>query len=81
MKVEIESTSKIVELKWEGQTDAVPARIWEGQTARGTPVLMFVTRVMCADTSPEANAEFEEELKETRAPSPVAAVIPLALIL
>jgi hypothetical protein len=77
MKVTLESTTKIVELK----TDAgvVPARIWEGTTESGVKVHAYVTRIAVArddDTS-----QFERELKECRAPSPEVQAIPLRMIL
>ena len=73
MKIEIESTTKIVEL------DRVPARVWEGKTKSGIPVHCFVTRI-----SPQTNSdieEFERELKEQKAPSPEVAAYPMRLIL
>lgn len=63
MKITIESTSKIVELK------GVPSRIWEGQTESGIKVHCFVTRIGI-DKDELRKSEFEKELKETRAPSP-----------
>lgn len=41
--MQLESTTKIVEVEIAGQR--VPARIWEGRTAKGTPVHCYVTRV------------------------------------
>jgi len=61
MKIEIESTSKIVEL------NGVPARIWEGKTKSGIPVHCFVTRLAVAPN--EDCSEFEKELREHAAPS------------
>ena len=73
MKIEIESTSKIVEL------DRVPTRVWEGKTKSGIPVHCFVTRI-----SPQTHdniEQFEKELKEQKAPSPEVAAYPMRLIL
>lgn len=73
MQIEIESTEKIVEL------NGVPARVWEGKTKSGIPVHCFVTRI-----SPQTHdniEQFEQELKEQRAPSPEVAAYPLRLIL
>jgi len=73
MQIEIESTEKIVEL------DGVPARVWEGQTKSGIPVHCFVTCI-----SPQTNdniEQFEQELKEQKAPSPAVAAYPFRLIL
>lgn len=62
MKVELESTTKIVHL------NGVPARVWEGKTDSGIPVHAFVTRV--AVDRDEDCQQFEEELEEHAAPSP-----------
>lgn len=66
MKVTIESTTKIVQIEVEGRT--VPARVWEGTTARGTPVFCLVTRIAPAifkhDLSEETVREFERDLQE-----------------
>ena len=80
MRVAIESTTKIV------QVDGVPARIWEGTTNTGIPVLFYVTRVMpkLKKDDPEnagAFEAFERELIECAVPSAVAKEIPLNLIL
>lgn len=73
MKIEIESTAKIVEL------DGVPARVWEGRTSTGIPVHCFVTRIAVAHD--QQHAEFERELLACRRPSLDVAGIPLKLIL
>lgn len=39
MKVTVESTPKIVEI------NGVPARVWQGQTEGGIPVIAFLTRI------------------------------------
>jgi hypothetical protein len=73
MKIEIESTTKIVRL------NNVPARIWEGKTASGIPVHCYVTRIALAkDADP---SEFERELQEHKPPSPEIQAIPLRMIL
>lgn len=66
MKVTLESTNKIVELKT--PTGTVPARIWEGATEAGIACHAFVTRIA---VSKDLDAsEFERELQEHRPPSP-----------
>jgi len=73
MKIEIESTETIIEL------DGVPARVWEGHTKSGIKVHCFVTRI-----SPQTNEnieQFEEELKEQRAPSADVIAYPLRMVL
>jgi hypothetical protein len=64
MKISIESTSKTVEI------NGVPARVWEGKSERGVPVICFVTRI-AVDRGGDC-AQFEAELTEHRPPSPAA---------
>ncbi len=83
MKITIESTMKIVELVT--PTGRVPARIWEGQTERGTPVSCFVTRIApiiagLSGCSP-ADRVFKADLASQRTPLPEGAVIDMRLIL
>lgn len=73
MKIEIESTTKIVQL------NGVPARIWTGKTASGIPVHCYVTRI--AVQKDLDASEFERELQEHKPPSPEVEVIPLRMIL
>jgi hypothetical protein len=54
MKLTIESTDILTEI------DGVPVRVWEGRTAAGRPVRVFVHRIGSAD--PGAQAEMEAEL-------------------
>lgn len=78
MKITIESTSQIVELAVDGNT--VPARVWEGETASGIRIQCLVTRI--AASKSDDLAQFEIELKETRAPSIDApSIFPLRMIL
>lgn len=73
MKVCMESTEKIVAL------NGVPARIWEGHTESGIPVIVYVTRVQVPEDADQE--QFQRELEEHRPPSPEAVAIPLRLIL
>ncbi len=73
MKIEIESTTKIVQL------NGVPARIWVGKTESGIPVHCYVTRIAVAKDADAS--EFERELQEHRAPTPEIEAIPLRMIL
>jgi hypothetical protein len=76
MKITVESTTKIVHM------NRIPCRVWEGHTERGVPVHVYIPRIAVASDSPaEAFAQFEEDLKEQRAPSPAVEAIPLRLIL
>jgi hypothetical protein len=79
MKITIESTEKMVEV--EGHVGSVPARVWEGRTAKGIKVACFVTRIVPLTEDPRDRAEFDADLKETRVPSGWVDGIPLRLIL
>lgn len=73
MRVTLESTSKIVTIVVDGKE--VPARIWEGVTAKGVPCHAYITRILVHKD--EDNAEFERDLQEHRPPSPeIDAAIP-----
>jgi hypothetical protein len=61
MKMQIESTTKIVTF------NGLPARVWEGKTAKGVPVIVFVTRV-AVDKAHDAS-ELDAELEEHAPPS------------
>jgi len=66
MKVTLESTTKIVELR--SRNGAVlQARIWEGVTEKGVPVHAFITRVACHKDLD--NGELERDLREHKPPS------------
>jgi hypothetical protein len=80
MKLQLESTDKVVMLQT--SKGDVPARIWEGESEAGVPVIAFITRVAVATKQgPEDFAVFERELIECRAPSEAAASFPDRLIL
>lgn len=80
MKIQIESTTKVVMLKT-AQGD-VPARVWEGHTESGVPVHCYITRIGVPDGRPVGDyMQFDEELKKCREPSPEVQAIPLAFIL
>jgi len=66
MKITIQSTTKIVELGYGG--DTIPARIWEGETESGIKVHCFITRVVTANDETRA-AEFRAQLEECWPPS------------
>jgi hypothetical protein len=77
MKMTIASTEKIVEL--EGPDGKIPARVWEGQTERGTPVIVFVTRIAASrDVDP---GEFLAELEEHNPPTADVAAWPAKMFL
>lgn len=74
MQATLNSTEKIVEL------DGVPARVWEGETASGTEVHVFVTRIAVSKEE-EDHSEFRMELEEHDPPSEEIAAIPPRLLL
>jgi hypothetical protein len=77
MKVQLESTTKIVELVVDGV--AVPARIWEGRTENGVACHAYITRI--AVSNDDSAEEFERDLQEQKAPSEAIKAIPLRMIL
>jgi hypothetical protein len=84
MKVTLESTTKMVELVAEEGAPPIPARVWEGKTERGIPVVAFITRIAPDVEDPPAavTEQFQAELTEQRAPqAAISRVIPLRLIL
>ncbi len=74
MKINIESTTKIVKL------NGIPARVWEGETESGVRVHCYITRI-AIDKDETRAGEFERELKEQKTPSPEIQALPLSLIL
>jgi len=77
MDVVLTSTSKIVEFELDGVR--FPARIWEGHTAKGVPVIAWVTSI--AAEREQDRSEFARDLQERRAPSPAAAAFPMRMLL
>jgi hypothetical protein len=77
MEVSLKSTSKVVSLRVEDID--VPARVWEGTTARGVRCHAFITRIAMQDG--DDASEFEADLKEHSAPSAEVQAIPLRFIL
>lgn len=75
MRITIESTTKIVEL------NGIKCRVWEGMTTNGIKVHCFIPRIAC-DIDEPRKEEFEVDLKECKAPSPVIEnVYPLRMVL
>ena len=73
MKIEIESTEKIVEL------NGMPARIWDGKTDSGIPVHCFITRI--SPQTHDSIEQFEKELLEQKPPSAEILSYPLHMVL
>lgn len=81
MNIAIESTEKVVQFQVGGAN--VPARIWEGHTDEGIPVMCFITRIAPAlePLPADVEAQFAAALKECVPPTPVVQSIPLRMIL
>lgn len=80
MEICLESTSKVVTLVIDGCD--VPARIWQGHTASGTPIQVFITRIAPEVPADDARVqEFARELQEHAAPRATVQSIPLRMIL
>jgi hypothetical protein len=62
----IESTTKTVEV------NGVPARIWQGTSERGVPVVCCITRI-AVDKGAD-NSQFVAELQEHAPPTPATRV-------
>lgn len=77
MKVELESTTKLVTLVVNGVE--VRARVWEGMTAKGIRCHAFIPRIAVANG--DDASEFEADLKDMQPPSNEVAAIPLRMIL
>lgn len=73
MQVTLYSTTKIVDV------NGVPARVWEGTSAKGVPVYAYITRI--AAPVGLDHEEFIKDLQDCAAPSAVVADLPLRLIL
>ncbi len=84
MKVTLQSTTRLIELATERGGPAVPARVWEGQTETGIPVVAFITRIAPAIEDPPAGItqDFEAELESCRVPEvDVTLALPARLVL
>lgn len=84
MKITIESTAKIVMLV-QGESE-IQARVWQGETASGIPVQVFITRIApeIPKTHPridELTLEFERELRRQADPRITVDAIPLRMII
>lgn len=80
MKLTIESTTRVVQLRLEPEGLEIPARVWEGKTESGIPVICLVTCV--AVDQDHDLSEFERELEACKPPRAAASeAFPLRLIL
>jgi len=73
MMICAESTEKIVTV------NGVQARIWEGETESGIPVILLVTRIAVIEGVDQE--QFKRELQECRPPSAAAEAMSLRMIL
>ena len=73
MKINIESTTKIVNL------NGIPVRVWEGKTESGIKIHAFITRV--AVGKDEDCTQFEKELKECIPPTKEIESYPMSMII
>ena len=79
MKITIESTTKIVQVKRGWSQDFIDCRVWEGETEHGVKVTCLIPSIAAAKDADLS--QFEAELKEHRAPSADLAAWPLRMIL
>lgn len=78
MRVHLESTDKIVELKLPSGA-SVPARLWQGATESGIECHAYITRIA---VSKDLDAsQFERELQEQAVPRVDLQVIPTRLVI
>jgi hypothetical protein len=73
MRIQIESTTEIVTV------NGVEARMWEGATESGVPVIVWIPRIAVRDD--QDTRQFEAELQECRVPSAEVESFPLRMIL
>jgi len=76
MRLELDSTGKIVGIEVGGQT--VPARVWAGKTGAGVPVIAFIACVRAERASD--TSELERELVELAAPDVALEAIPFRMV-
>jgi len=83
MKITITSTTKLVHMT-DQAGQGMQARIWEGATDTGIPVICYIPRILplIPEPLPPAVAEqFAKELQECRTPCAEIQAIPLRLII
>lgn len=78
MKISIESTSRMVEIRNGRSGHFCEGRIWEGKTESGIPIQCVIVRV--ATPALERQEEFIAELRERKAPEQEQA-FPLRMVL
>lgn len=82
MKVQLESTDKIVELRFGEGGPVTQARLWQGITEGGVLVHAYIARIgVASDSPPNVLAVFEKELAHQAKPRAEFSAIPLRLII
>jgi len=79
MKITIQSTSEIVQIRTAEFADSIACRLWEGKTESGIKVQCLIPRIAALQT--ENLEEFERELQKMQAPSEGIRAFPLRMII
>lgn len=79
MKITIESTTRIVEIRATADAEPMPARLWEGTTDSGIKVECLITRISAR--LGQDLSQFDAELERQRPPSADSICYPLRMIL
>ncbi|MGA8221473.1 MAG: hypothetical protein WB780_07435 [Candidatus Acidiferrales bacterium] len=79
MKITIESTSEIVQIRTAEYADSISCRVWEGQTESGIKVQALIPRIAALKT--DDLTEFERELQEQKPPSAEVRAFPMRMII
>jgi hypothetical protein len=77
MKITIESTSRLCSIELGAM--AIEARVWEGKTESGIPVVCLIPRI--ASPSSEHPTQFDAELRQCKPPTAASDAFPLRMIL
>ena len=79
MKMTIESTNRIVELRRRPADEPVLCRVWEGKTEQGIDVVCLIPQLASPGTQPQQ--EFLKDLQEHRPPTKMTAICCLLAVL
>lgn len=76
MKITIHNTDRLVKV------NEVPARIWEGKTDTGIPIICFITRIAVGENeSVQVLQRFKDELMHCEPPSEEAKMFSLRMVI
>lgn len=67
MKIILESTDRVVTIATANSRGEIEARVWQGKTDSGIPVVALIPRIAVPEGQPQE--EFRRELQEHAAPS------------